>query len=83
MLVLQGASEILRLSRPALFIELDETALSKFGTSVSAVLHHLSQYGYETFWLKPTGKHERADASEIRARVDRNGYVDVLFLKTA
>jgi FkbM family methyltransferase len=83
MLVLQGAPDILRLSMPALFIELDENALRKFGTSVSAILNHLSQYGYETYWLRPTGKHNKADAAEISARVDQNGYVDVLFLKTA
>jgi FkbM family methyltransferase len=83
MLVLQGASEILRLSGAALFIELDEKALRKFGTSVAAVLDYLAQYGYQPFWLRPTGNHDRTDAAGIAARVGLNGYVDVLFLKTA
>jgi FkbM family methyltransferase len=81
MLVLQGASDILRLSGPALFIELDENGLGKFGTSVSAILDHLSHYGYETYWLTRAGAHRKASAAEIHASVARNGYVDVLFLK--
>jgi FkbM family methyltransferase len=82
LLVLQGASDILRLAGPALFIELDESALGRFGTSISAVLNHLSQYGYQPFWLRPAGNHDKADVTEIRKRADLSGYVDVLFLKT-
>jgi hypothetical protein len=81
MSVLQGAPDILRLSRRALFIELDENGLGKFGTSVSAILDHLSQYGYKTYWLTRVGPHQKASAAEIHASVARNGYVDVLFLK--
>jgi FkbM family methyltransferase len=80
MLVLQGAADVLRLARPALFVELDENALRKFGTSVSAILNYLAEYGYEPYWLRPFGSHDKADAAEIGARIDQNGYVDVLFL---
>jgi hypothetical protein len=45
MLVLQGAPDILRLPGPALFIELHEEGLQRFGASVSAILDHLSQFG--------------------------------------
>jgi FkbM family methyltransferase len=83
MLVLQGAADILRLSGPALFVELQEEGLQRFGTSVSAILEHLSQCGYEPYWLARTGPHRTTNPAEIHARAARNGYVDVLFLKPA
>jgi hypothetical protein len=81
MLVLQGAPDILRLAGPALFVELNEEGLQKFGSSVSAVLDHLSQYGYEPYWLMRTGPHRKSSAAEIHANAAGNAYVDVLFLK--
>jgi len=83
MLVLKGAANILKIAGPAFFIELHEVGLSKFGTSVSAILEHLSEYGYEAYWLMRAGAHRKASPAEIHARVARNGYVDVLFLKAA
>ncbi len=80
MLVLQGAPEILKLSRPALFVELSETALERFGSSVSEVVSHLSQFGYEPHWLERMGPHRPASLEDIHANVGRHGYVDVLFL---
>jgi hypothetical protein len=70
-------------TRPALFVELHEGGLKKFGTSVSAILEHLSRYGYEAYWLMRTGPHRKANPEEIRSEVARNGYVDVLFLAAA
>jgi FkbM family methyltransferase len=81
MLVLEGASGILKASGPALFVELHEVGLRKFGTSVAAILAHLSHYGYEAFWLMRTGAHKKASPAEIHAKVARIGYVDVLFLR--
>jgi FkbM family methyltransferase len=81
MLVLQGAPDILRLAGPALFVELNDEGLQKFGSSVSAVLDHLSQYGYEPYWLMRTGPHRKSSAAEIHAKAAGNAYVDVLFLK--
>ena len=81
MLVLQGASDTLRISGPALFVELHEEGLSKFGTSVSAILDYLSQYGYQGYWLARAGSHVKASPTEIHASVARSGYVDVLFLR--
>jgi hypothetical protein len=57
--------------------------LSRFGTSVSAILDHLGAYGYSAYWLAPSGPYRRASAAEIHARVAEIGYVDVLFLKAA
>jgi len=80
MLVLQGTSEILKLSRPTLFVELSETALQRFGSSVSEVVSYLSQHDYESFWLMRAGPHRRASLVEIYSKIRRHGYVDVLFL---
>ena len=83
MLVLKGAAGILRTAAPALFIELHEEGLSKFDTSVSAILDHLADYGYVAYWLMRKGPHNKASPAEIHARVAEAGYVDVLFLKAA
>jgi FkbM family methyltransferase len=83
MLVLKGASNILTMAGPTLFIELHEEGLGRFGTSVSAILDHLSEYGYEANWLMRAGPHRKASPSEIHERIARFGYVDVLFLKAA
>ena len=81
MLVLEGAAETLRTAGPALFVELHEDGLNRFGTSVSAILDYLSAYGYQPYWLARSAPHEKASRSEIHDKVARIGYVDVLFLK--
>jgi FkbM family methyltransferase len=81
MLVLQGASCILKETSPALFIELHEDGLAKFGTSTLEILNYLSAYGYEPYWLVRSGQHRKTGPLEIRERIARVGYVDVLFLK--
>jgi FkbM family methyltransferase len=81
MLVLTGASGILRTAGPTLFIELHEEGLHRFGTSVSAILEYLSQYGYEPYWLMRTGPPTKTTPAEIHLKVARIGYVDVLFLR--
>src|ERR1700730_185191 len=83
MLVLKGAASILRIAGPALSVELHEEGLNKFGTSVSAILDHLSEYGYEAYWLMRAGAHSKASPADIHAKVARTGYVDVLFLRAA
>ena len=82
MLVLKGAAGILKNSRPAFFIELHEEGLRKFGTSVSAILDHLSEYGYQAYWLMRVGAHRKISAIEINAKIARIGYVDILFLSS-
>ena len=54
-LVLQGAASLLKSARPALFVELHEEGLKRFGTSVAAILAHLSGLGYEAYWLMRSG----------------------------
>ena len=83
MLVLEGAASILKTLRPALFVELHEVGLNRFGTSVAAILAHLAGCGYQAYWLMRNGPHAQASAEEIHAAVARIGYVDILFLKSA
>jgi FkbM family methyltransferase len=80
MLVLRGASEILERSGPALFVELSE-GLKAFGSSVADAVEYLEQRGYAPYWLMRSGAHRKSSREEIIARVTRDGYVDVLFLK--
>jgi FkbM family methyltransferase len=80
MMVLRGASNILEGARPALFVELHEAGLNRFGSSVTEVFNYLSQFGYQAHWLTRAGLHPKASQSEIRARAGRDGYVDILFV---
>jgi FkbM family methyltransferase len=80
MLVLKGAANILKNAAPALFIELHEEGLFKFGTSVLAILNHLSAYGYQPYQLMNAEAHRRTSATEIHAKIAQIGYIDVLFL---
>jgi FkbM family methyltransferase len=82
MLVLAGAANILRNHGPALFVELHEDGLNRFGSSAAAILGHLSQQGYSAYWLVRSGAPKRATNAEIHAGIARNSYVDVLFLRT-
>jgi FkbM family methyltransferase len=82
MLVLEGAARILSQAGPALFIELHEEGLNKFGTSISAILEYLRQYSYQAYWLARSGAHPIAHPELIHAKVAQVGYVDVLFLPT-
>jgi FkbM family methyltransferase len=80
MLVLEGAATILKTSHPALFVELHEEGLNRFGTSVAAILSHLAARGYQPHWLERSGPHSKATTEDIHASVAQVGYVDILFL---
>jgi hypothetical protein len=80
MLVLQGTADILKVSRPALFVELSENALAQFETSASTVLDHLLQQDYLPHWLVRSGPLPAAKPEEILRKIAATGYVDVLFL---
>ena len=82
MLTLQGMTDILKLADAALFIELSEQGLTKFGSSVSAILQLLAGHGYAPYWLTQTG-HQKANRSEIDEKTAGTRYADVLFLKNS
>jgi FkbM family methyltransferase len=83
MLVLRGSAEVLRTARPALFIELHDASLRRFGASSAAVLNYLSGFGYVPHWLEHGSPHQKTDLEGIRAAAAQSGYVDVLFLADA
>lgn len=83
MLVRHGSAETLQQYAPAIFIELHEKGLQRFGTSVAAVIAFLLGLGYSPYWLARTGPDRLARAEDVRAEVVRLGYVDILFLKPA
>lgn len=81
MLVLEGADDILKKSGAALFVELHEEGLNRFGTSVAAILDRLDGYGYQAHWIARSAPPRKASRSDIHDAIARTGYVDVLFLR--
>lgn len=78
MRVLAGAAAILARDRPALFIEVDPAGLSRYGSSVDALLGMLAAHGYAPHVLSRAGPRSCA-RGELDAVLARHGYTDVLF----
>ncbi len=78
--VLRGARETLERFRPALFIEIDDQALSRSGASAAQLLQELSSNGYRAFALADDGAAVPLDAAAIAQRRAALGYADFLFL---
>jgi FkbM family methyltransferase len=81
MVVLAGARKVLQERSAALFIEVDEKALTAFGTSSHALFAHLQSFGYSGYELGEDGSLTPFETSALRTRLAEGGYVDVLFLK--
>ena len=79
-LVLNGAGDILRVHRPALYVEVDEAALAHFGSSSEKLVAGLETQGYRMFELLPDGTASRIGRMELQKRLSTRGYFDVLFL---
>jgi FkbM family methyltransferase len=79
-LVLSGAHETLQRSLPAIFIEIDDAALGRFGSSPEDIERHLESLGYNMY--EPGAAKLRAPIDSARAKVIRSrlGYADFLFL---
>ena len=78
--VLEGAEETLRRLRPVLFVEVDETALGRYGSSVGELLRRCADDGYTIHTLGPDGPSAELSRSEALAWVARQEYTDLLFL---
>jgi FkbM family methyltransferase len=78
MLVLGGAQAILRQHRPALYIEVSDADLRRFGTSAEALLKHLAEQGY-AFFILGEGAQPLTPAEALALTLAR-GYADVLCL---
>lgn len=79
MMVLNGAWRTIEASRPALFVELDDTALRDFGSSAADILDALEARNYLAYRLLPKGEPRRLSRETILDNV-ANDYIDVLFL---
>jgi FkbM family methyltransferase len=79
-LVLRGAQETLERSHPAIFIEIDESALHQFGSSPKEIEQQLSRLGYQMYEASATTLGAPLDASRAKAIRSRLGYADFVFL---
>jgi len=76
MRVLRGAIGILERCRPALFIEVDDAALRKQGSTAPELFSRLTGLGYRAYRLRRFGPAQTIAATDIGA----GNYQDVLFL---
>ena len=79
-LVLRGAQETLERSHPAIFIEIDESALHQFGSSPGEIEQQLSRLGYRMYEAAATTLGAPLDASRAKVIRSRLGYADFVFL---
>jgi FkbM family methyltransferase len=79
--VINGATDILRRDRPAVFMEIDDNALRTQGTSASELVKRMDSLHYRPHALDADGAITPIDADAIIARVSgAQAYVDILFL---
>jgi FkbM family methyltransferase len=79
-LVLEGAGETLRRSRPAVLVEIDESALRRFGSSPEQIETRLAALGYAMHEASAAKVRAPIDSSRASAIRSRLGYADFLFL---
>ena len=79
-LVLSGAEETLKRSRPAIFIEIDEAALRRYGSSPQHVEDHLASLGYRMHEANAGKLDAPIDSASARAIRSPLGYADFLFI---
>lgn len=79
MRVLEGATAVLTSDHPALFVEVDANALSRFGTSTGELLSFLAGFGYSPHQLTHRGPESMA-IPLLEELIRRDGYTDLLFL---
>ncbi|MCS6836493.1 MAG: FkbM family methyltransferase [Anaerolineae bacterium] len=79
LLVLHGAQTILRQHKPALYVEVSDVDLRRFGTSAEALLNYLAGQGYAFFSLGE-GQTTPLKEQEALAQALARGYADVLCL---
>lgn len=78
--VLAGSGEVLRRHRPAVYMEVDDAALSDAGSSAGALLDSMRQLGYAVHQVHRNNVSPALDAKDIAVQMRRLGYADFLFL---
>jgi FkbM family methyltransferase len=79
-LVLNGAIETLKRNRPAIFIEIDEAALRRFGSSPEHIERQLASLGYAMYEASVATIGTPIDSSRARVIRSQLGYADFLFI---
>jgi len=79
MLVIAGAQGVIERDRPAMFVEIADWALERFGSSGSELIETLADLGYAGHLLTRRGIGV-AEAPEALTAKSAKGYIDVLFL---
>jgi FkbM family methyltransferase len=78
-MVIDGARETIETHRPALFLEVDDRTLRRFGSSAAALMDQLTGFGYEPRQLTRDGVGPPISAEDLIAASDE-GKGDALFL---
>lgn len=79
MLVLAGAQGVIEKDRPAIFVEIAEFALERFGSSGGELIETLEELGYAGHMVTRRGI-GAAEAPEALTAKSAERYIDVLFL---
>ena len=79
MLVLAGAKGVIERHRPAIFVEIADWALERFGSSGGELIEALTDLGYAGHMLTRRGI-GAAEPPEALTAKSAQGYIDVLFL---
>jgi len=78
--VIDGARGTIARHRPALFVEIDDSALRAMGSSAVDLAASLLDLGYRPHALSRSGDAIRLDIDTISKQIAERGYTDVLFL---
>jgi len=79
-MVLGGAAQTIRRSRPALFIEVDDRALRRFGSTAADLQQMLLATGYQMHEARAGALEPPIHAARAASLMDRLGYADFVFL---
>ena len=79
-MVLGGAAQTIRRSRPALFIEVDDRALRRFGSTAAELPQMLLATGYQMHEARAGALETPIHAARAASLMDRLGYADFVFL---
>ena len=80
MRVLAGVRQTIKHLRPVFFVEMDESALSQFGSSTQDIFGFFSEFSYTAHSMQKNGISESLSMSDIRHILENQSYTDIVFL---
>lgn len=78
--VLKGAHETILRDHPALFVEMDDEAMRKMGSSAKRVIDLLMEYGYIMQSIKKDSEVVQVSPAEVLEMCSNGRYTDILFM---